>query len=81
MYEGIRLAQETDAGRTHAKLTTLRRRIEMVRVPIAKQEIANDQRIKNPITLVRVGTGDRLTPRKTPLPIIRRSCGRTRARN
>jgi hypothetical protein len=57
-YEAIRLAHETDAGRTHPKLTTLRRRIEMVRVPIAKHEIANDQRIKDPITLVRVGPGD-----------------------
>src|SRR5260370_41614450 len=44
MYEGICLAQETDAGRTHAKLGTLRRRIEMVRVPIAKQEIPHEQR-------------------------------------
>jgi hypothetical protein len=57
-YEVIRLAQETDVGRTHAKLKALRRRIEMVRVPLAKQEIANDQRIKDPITLVRVGPGD-----------------------
>jgi hypothetical protein len=57
-YEAIRLAHETDAGRTHAKLPTLRRRIEMVRVPIAKHEIANDQRIKDPITLVSLGPGD-----------------------
>jgi len=54
-YEGIRLAQETDSGRAHAKLTVLRRRIEMVRVPIAKQQIANDQKIKGSITLVPFG--------------------------
>src|SRR5262249_40597957 len=55
MYEAIRLAQETDGGRNHAKLTALRRRIEMVRVPIAKQQIANDQKIKGLITLVPFG--------------------------
>jgi hypothetical protein len=54
-YEVIRLAQETDGGRNHANLTALRRRIEMVRVPIAKQQIANDQKIKGSITLVPFG--------------------------
>jgi hypothetical protein len=58
MYEGIRLAQETDGGRKHAKLTALRRRIEIVRVPIAKQQIANDQKIKGSITLVPLGAED-----------------------
>lgn len=57
-YEGVRLAHETVAGRNNAKLTELRRRLEMVRVPLAKQEIANDQKIKDVITLVRVGPGD-----------------------
>jgi hypothetical protein len=54
-YEGVRLAHETAAGRNNAKLAELRRRLEMVRVPLAKQEIANDQKIKDAITLVRVG--------------------------
>ena len=58
MYECIRLAHETDDGRIHAKLTVLRRRIEMVRVPIAKRQIAHDQKIKGTITLVPLGAED-----------------------
>ena len=59
MYEVLRRAHETENGRENTKLRTLRNRIEIVRVPIAKHQIANDGKIgpTSPIQLARVGSG------------------------
>src|SRR5262249_46325574 len=57
MYESVRLAHESKPA--SAALTNLRRRLELVRVPLAKMEIANDLKIKEPLLLERIGEGPR----------------------
>ncbi|SED60147.1 hypothetical protein SAMN05444161_3562 [Rhizobiales bacterium GAS191] len=54
MYEVLRLAQTTKRGRKFARLHEIYRKIEMVRVPIAKLEIANDQKFKGTIMVGRI---------------------------
>jgi hypothetical protein len=56
-YEIVRMAQETPTGRSHWTLVALRKQIELVRVPMAKLEIANDAGIKEPLQFERIGEG------------------------
>jgi hypothetical protein len=56
-YELVRIAHETPKGKAHRPLTDLRRRLESVRVPIAKLKIANDSSMKKPVVFDAIGEG------------------------
>jgi hypothetical protein len=54
-YEVIRMAFLTDDGRKDDKLKSLYVKFELIRVPLAKRQIALDSKVSAKLTLLRVG--------------------------
>jgi transcriptional regulator with XRE-family HTH domain len=54
-YEVIRAAQEKQGKASSEHLLSLRHKVELVRVPLAKLEIANDQKLKQPLHFLKPG--------------------------
>ena len=57
-YEALRIAKNSQAGKPNAKLQALYERFRLIRIPLAKLEIANDAVLTGGVKLQRVGPGD-----------------------
>jgi hypothetical protein len=62
-YEVLRIVGRSEAGRVHVKLTALFERFSLVRVPLAKLQIASDRRLNDgAVMLIKVGDGPEAEP-------------------
>jgi hypothetical protein len=61
-YEALRIAKASEAGKANAKLQSLYEKFRLVRIPLAKLQIANDRLLKEGILLVNVGDGPEHIP-------------------